>query len=93
MKFFKWNADKNLQLILERSISFEEVVFNIEKGGLLDVVQHPNQKRYPNQRIFIVNIENYAYLVPFVEQKDEIFLKTIIPSRKATRIYLGRKYS
>ena len=74
----------------ERGISFDEVVFYIEQGDLLDIVYHPNQERYGGQRIFIVNIKNYAYLVPFAETKDEIFLKTIIPSRKATRKYLRR---
>ncbi len=93
VKYFKWNADKDLHLLLERNISFEDVIFNIENGGLLDVIQHPNQERYPNQRILIVNVDNYAYLVPFVEQNDVIFLKTIIPSRKATKIYLGSNYA
>lgn len=73
----------------ERGISFEEIVFHIENGDLLDLLEHPNRDRYPNQRVFIVNVEGYAYLVPFVEDEHEVFLKTIIPSRKATRDYLG----
>ena len=88
MKPFAWNSDKNDTLLEERDISFERAVYLIENNGLIDIVAHPNQKKYPGQKIFIVNIENYAYLVPFVENENEIFLKTIIPSRKATRKYL-----
>ena len=72
----------------ERQISFEDVVFYIEQGFLLDVLEHPNQEKYQGQKIFVVEIDEYAYLVPFVEDEREIFLKTIIPSRKATRKYL-----
>ena len=64
-------------------------MFHIECGDVLDLLEHPNRDRYPNQRVFIVNVEGYAYLVPFVEDEQEVFLKTIIPSRKATRDYLG----
>ena len=67
---------------------FEEVVFYIERGQLLNIVEHPNRERYGGQRIFIVKIRDYAYLVPFVETEREIFLKTIIPSRRATKNYL-----
>ncbi len=91
MKYFSWNAEKNQQLKTERNISFEEIVFYIEKGQLLDVVEHPNQQRYSGQRIFIIKIRDYAYLVPFVESKREVFLKTIIPSRKATKKYLSNE--
>lgn len=73
----------------ERGISFEEIVFHIERGDVLDLQDHPNQEKYPGQRIFIVDVEGYAYVVPFVEDEEEVFLKTIIPSRKATRKYLG----
>ena len=89
MKIYNWNAEKNEQLISERGISFEEVVFYFENGGLLDEVAHPNSQDYSHQRIFIVAIKNYVYLVPYVENGEEIFLKTIIPSRKFTKIYLG----
>ena len=88
MKYFSWNNEKNQLLKSERNVSFEEVVFHIEKQHVLDIIQHPNQERYKGQKIFIINIDNYAYLVPFVESEREIFLKTIIPSRKATRQYL-----
>ena len=89
MKYFSWNTEKNSILIQERGISFEEIVFHIEKGDVLDLLEHPNRGRYPNQRVFVVNVEGYAYLVPFVEDEREVFLKTIIPSRKATRDYMG----
>ena len=88
MKHYSWNNEKNRQLKAERKVSFEEVVFYIERGQLLDIVEHRNQQRYGGQCIFIVKIRDYAYLVPFVETEREIFLKTIIPSRKATRNYL-----
>lgn len=88
MKYFAWDNEKNQRLKGERGISFEEVVFHIEKGDLLEIVEHPNPERYQGQRIFVVNIEGYAYLVPFVETEYEVFLKTIIPSRKATKKYL-----
>ena len=88
MRHFVWNSEKNAQLILERGISFERVIFHIERDEILDVIKYPNPSKFPNQRMFILDIGNYAYLVPFVETKTEIFLKTIIPSRKATRKYL-----
>lgn len=89
MKHFSWSPEKSEWLRKERGISFEEIVFHIEQGDLLDLLEHPNQERYAGQRIFVVAVEDYAYLVPFVESEEEIFLKTIIPSRKATRRYLG----
>jgi uncharacterized DUF497 family protein len=91
MKYFDWNVDKNDELIRERGISFEELVFCIMHDGLLDIIEHPNKENYPNQKIFIVNIDDYVYLVPFVEDEKIIFLKTIIPSRKMTKKYLGDK--
>ena len=89
MKLFDWNDEKNDELKRERDVSFEEIVFHITHGELLDTIQNQNQKKYPGQKIFIVNVENYACLVPFVEDDEIIFLKTIIPSRKMTRKYLG----
>ena len=88
MDYFAWNTEKNEELIKERGISFERVIQHIEKEGFLDVIKHPNTSKYPEQRVYIIEIDNYAYLVPFVESDNEIFLKTIIPSRKATRKYL-----
>jgi len=89
MKIFRWNHEKNEQLKIEREISFEEIVLAIEGDGLLDILQHPNEIKYPNQRIMVVALYGYIYLVPFVEETDYYFLKTIIPSRKATRDYLA----
>jgi len=90
VKTYAWNQEKNQLLKAERGVSFEEVVVHIAAGDLLDIVEHPNQEKYEGQRMFIVKIREYAWLVPFVETDNEIFLKTIIPSRKATRKYLGR---
>jgi uncharacterized DUF497 family protein len=88
MTHFAWNTEKNAELIDNRGISFERVIYHIERDGLLDIIDHPNQSKYPNQKMFIVNVSNYAFLVPFVENDSEIFLKTVIPSRKATKKYL-----
>ena len=88
MKPFRWNHDKNGALKIERNISFEEIVLAIEAGGLLDQLRHPNPDKYPNQSVFVVALDNYAYLVPYVEETDYYFLKTIIPSRKASKDYL-----
>ena len=94
MSSFDWNAEKNQQLAEQRGISFERVVSAIEQGGLVDVLVHPNQERYPGQLIYAVDIEAYIYLVPFVTEADGTrFLKTIIPSRKATRDYQRRRPS
>ncbi len=84
-----WNEEKNEQLRAQRGITFEEILFHIEHGDLLDVLEHPNPKRYPGQRILVVGVNDYAYLVPYVEDDRELFLKTIIPSRKATKQYMG----
>mgnify|MGYP005862600951 CR=1 FL=1 len=89
MKPITWNSDKNRLLQKERNITFEDVVLYISGGGILDTWEHPNQERYPGQKIHVIEIEKYVYLVPFVESEEEVFLKTIIPSRKATRTYLG----
>lgn len=89
MKHYNWDPSKNEKLKAERDISFEEVVFHIRQGNEVDVFEHPNQERYPGQKISVVLIEGYAYLVPYVESETEIFLKTIIPSRKATKKYVG----
>ena len=90
MKPFRWSPEKNEQLMRERSVSFEQMVVAIEGGGLLDLLAHPNPSKYPNQKILVVATDGYAYLVPFVEQADRYFLKTVIPSRKATRDHLNQ---
>lgn len=89
MKPINWNSTKNQQLIAERGISFEDIVFYIQQGQLLDDIVHPNSEKYPGQRIFVINVDAYVHLVPYVEDRKEIFLKTVIPSRKATKQYLG----
>lgn len=87
VKTFRWNPRKNELLKAYRGVSFEDVVLAIESGGLLDNVEHPNSTRYPNQGVFVVAMNSYVYLVPHVEEAEYVFLKTIIPSRKATREY------
>ncbi|HEX5641470.1 MAG TPA: toxin [Thermoleophilia bacterium] len=84
----RWNAEKNELLRIERGVSFEAMVVAMGAGGLLDVLPHPNQARYPGQRILVVAADRYVYLIPSVEEEQYIFLKTIIPSRKATGAYL-----
>lgn len=88
MKYFSWDVEKNEKLKAGRGISFEEIVFHIERGDVLDILEHPRKDRYGGQWIFVVDVGGYAYLVPFLETEDEVVLKTIIPSRKATRKYL-----
>jgi len=91
LKYFAWDAEKNEKLKTERGIGFEEVVFLIERGNLLDILEHPNRERYRGQKIFVVRRDDYVYLVPFVEDARLVFLKTIIPSRKATKQYLDKE--
>ena len=90
MKPFRWSPEKNVTIKAERGISFESIVVSIKGGGLLDILAHPNQAKYPRQRVLVVECDNYAYLVPFIEEEDFFFLKTVIPSRKATRSYLSQ---
>jgi uncharacterized DUF497 family protein len=90
MKPFRWSAEKSESLKAERGVSFESIVVAVEAGGLLDILAHPNQAKYPRQRVLVVACDNYAHLVPFVEEDDYFFLKTVIPSRKATRDYLNQ---
>ncbi len=89
MKPITWNLDKNKFLKKQRGVSFEDVVFHIMAGDVVETIDHPNQKRYPGQQIHVIAIEDYVYLVPFIESEDEVFLKTLIPSRKATNKYRG----
>ena len=89
MPYYRWDSEKNERLKAERGVAFEQVVLHIDQGDLLGVYEHPNQDRYPGQQILVVRIGEYAYLVPFVESEEGRFLKTIVPSRKATRGFLG----
>ncbi len=90
MKTYRWSEKKNEQLKQSRGISFEDIVLALESGGLLDVLAHPNPRQYPNQKVLVVAVMEYVYLVPHVEEAEHVFLKTVIPSRKATRDY-GRR--
>lgn len=91
MVYYNWNSEKNILLKEERGISFEQVVLHIDNGDLIDVISHTNKNKYPHQKILIIKIKSYIYAVPFVEKNKERFLKTIIPSRKLTKKYLGAK--
>lgn len=85
---YEFNSDKNIKLKQERDISFEEIIFYINNGGLLDTIEHPNKEKYAGQQFYVVDVDGYVYLVPFVENEEHIFLKTIFPSRKHTKQYL-----
>jgi uncharacterized DUF497 family protein len=88
MTIFTYSPEKNLKLIQERNISFEEIIAAIDNDQIVDIIEHPNQEKYGTQKIYVINVKNYVYLVPFVENEEEgIFLKTIIPSRKAKKKY------
>lgn len=89
-KKIRWNEEKNKRLKNERSVSFEMIIDAIDCGMLLDNIKHPNQEKYPNQNMLVLTINDYVYLVPYVETEFELFLKTIIPSRKMKKKYLGK---
>jgi hypothetical protein len=91
VKTYRWSEAKNRLLRAERGIGFEDVVMAIAAGQLLDVLKHRNPAKYPHQSVFVVELNRYVFLAPFVEDADSYFLKTIIPSRKATRNYLTRR--
>ena len=84
---YEWNPDKNEEVKKERHISFEQVVFHLSQGDVWKTADHPDQKKYPGQKIYFVIVEDYIYMVPFVTEDEYVFLKTIIPSRKATKDY------
>lgn len=88
MSGFSWDEDKNRSLLEVRGVSFEEILFHVANGDLLDVIRHPNADRYPNQLVMVVNVNGYAHLVPYVKQHGRRCLKTIIPSRRATKEYI-----
>ncbi len=91
MKPYSWNNEKNERLKQERGISFDDVLDAIDRGGLLDDYRHPNQTTYPGQHIMIVRMKEYVYLVPYIEDKEKYFFKTIVPSRKAKKKYLSKR--
>jgi uncharacterized DUF497 family protein len=88
---FNWDEEKNKKLQVERGVSFEDVILAIEDGRLLDVLEHPNPGKYGAQRLYVVAMDQYAYVVPFEDRGDERFLKTIFPSRKYTKTYLRKE--
>ena len=87
---YEFNAEKNAALKEQRGISFEEIIYYISNGYLLDTIQHPNKEKYGSQKFYVVDVDGYAHLVPFVRQNNKIFLKTIFPSRKHTKLYLEK---
>jgi uncharacterized DUF497 family protein len=91
MKYYDWDDNKNDLLKQTRDISFEEIILSLANNKLLEVVEHSNKQKYPNQKMFVVEVRNYAYIVPFVEDDEKYFLKTIYPSREATKKYLGKE--
>ena len=88
VKYFDWNREKSVLLKKKRGVSFEELVNVIIEGGLLDITDHPNKEKFSNQQVFVIEFDDYIYLIPFVEDKEKYFLKTLYPSRKMTKIYL-----
>ena len=91
-RLYDFSAEKNQQLIEQRGINFEEAIAAIDAGNVLDILPHPNKMKYPNQEMYIVNINGYVYIIPFVAQgTNQVFLKTIFPQRKLTKQYLGGK--
>jgi len=91
MVTYSWNKEKNILLKKTRNVSFEQMVMHIKNGDLLDIIKHPNSEKYSNQKILVINVNNYIYTVPFLEKNDERFLKTIIPNRQFTKKYIGGK--
>ena len=89
---FLWNQEKNELLKLERNVCFEDVVTLINDDCILDIIKHPNDKKYPEQKIYLVLLQGYVHMVPFVRNDKEIFLKTIVPSRKMHKLYKGKSY-
>jgi len=89
---YKWNLEKNALLKEERGVCFEDVVAQIYEDNILDIIKHPNEEKYPEQKIYIILLQNYVHMIPFVKDKDEIFLKTIVPSRKMHKLYKGEHH-
>jgi hypothetical protein len=88
---YDWDSEKNEWLKRERNISFEKIIFHLARGDVWKLADHPDQESYSGQKIYFVIVEEYIYLVPHVVEKDYVFLKTIIPSRKATKVYRNEK--
>ena len=90
MKLYRWDEEKNAKLKRDRGIGFEAVIEAIKSARVVDDYEHPNETKYPHQRIMVVIIENYGYIVPYIENETEMIFKTLIPSRKATKKYLKK---
>lgn len=90
---YEWNPDKNKLLKEERNISFEQIVYHLSQGDVWKIADHPDQNNYPEQKIYFVIVKDYIYLVPHVVTQEHVFLKTIVPSRKATKLYKKEKES
>lgn len=88
---YEYSAEKNIKLKEERNISFEEIIYYINNGHLLDTIEHPNRTKYEGQLFYLVDVDGYVYLVPFVQEENRIFLKTIFPNRKHTKKYLTQR--
>lgn len=88
VKYFDWNKEKNILLKKKRGVSFEDLVNAVIEGSLLDIIDHPNKEKFSNQQVFVIEFDNYVYLIPFVEDEEKYFLKTLYPSRKMTNTYL-----
>lgn len=91
MKYFDWNREKSILLKKKRGVSFEELVNAAIEDGLLDIIDHPNKEKFSNQQVFVIEFDNYIYLIPFVEDEEKYFLKTLYPSRKMTKKYLTER--
>jgi uncharacterized DUF497 family protein len=89
---FRWNLEKNELLKKERGVCFEDVIAQIYEDNILDIIKHPNEEKYPKQKIYIILLQNYVHMIPFVRDGDEIFLKTIVPSRKMHKLYKGERH-
>jgi uncharacterized DUF497 family protein len=89
---FRWNIEKNDLLKKERGVCFEDVVTQIYEDNVLDIIKHPNEEKYPGQKIYIILLQNYVHMIPFVKDGDKIFLKTIVPSRKMNKLYKGKHH-
>lgn len=91
VKYIDWDEARNMRLKVERGISFEDIQAAMEEGKMLADVDHPLKTRYPNQKVLIIDFNNFVYVVPYVEDEEKIFLRTIFPSRKLTKKYLFKE--
>lgn len=88
---YDFSQEKNVKLMAERGVGFEDVIAVLDARGPITVIDHPNKKKYPHQKIYVIEMDNYIYLIPYERNEDKIVLKTIFPSRKMTRLYGNRK--